>query len=292
MISAKVLIIDDIPDWRKTLSGLLQDQGYDVESASSVDSALEKLGDEKYHVVISDIRLDESNVDNRDGLLLMHQIKENWPSIQVIVLTGYAEVSMVQEVLAVNEHGRRPAYSFLEKTQTNVLLEHVKRACENNIRLLVAQGETETVEFQSSIRWDYQSSNVNKRRQYTVAKTIAGMMNNKGGTLVIGIADDGSVLGIELDLQTLRKPTVDQFEILLVSIIENFLGIEKMKLLVFRFEQIDERTICILDIAPSFAPIFLKSNNQSEFWVRFMNSTRQLDVKESVEFITTHWDKR
>ena len=99
MVAGKVLVVDDLPDWRVTLSGLLIDQGYDVQVASSLDDAMELLESESFRVAILDVRLDETDEDNRDGLFLMRRIKERWSSVDVIILTGYADVGMAQEAL-------------------------------------------------------------------------------------------------------------------------------------------------------------------------------------------------
>ena len=212
MAAGKVLIVDDLPDWRATLSGLLGDQGFDVQVASSIDSALRILENEKVHVAVLDVRLDESDEDNRDGLILMRRIKERWPSVEVIILTGYADIRMAQELINTDHNGERLrlAHSFLEKDQIRPLLERVKQAYESSVRILINRGEQENIEFKSSIRWDYSSSSANKKLQKNIIKAIVGMMNNKGGELLIGIGDNGEILGIENDLLTLGKPTQDQ----------------------------------------------------------------------------------
>ena len=92
MPAGKILVVDDLPDWRITLSGLLMDQGYDVQTASSIDNALEILEKEYFHVAVLDVRLDETDEDNRDGIQLMHEIKKRRPTTAIIILTGYADV--------------------------------------------------------------------------------------------------------------------------------------------------------------------------------------------------------
>ena len=54
--------------------------------------------------------------------------------------------------------------------------------------------------------------------QEVIAKAIAGMLNSEGGHLIIGVADDGTILGIEEDLKTLRKPDADRFQLVLMDI--------------------------------------------------------------------------
>ena len=291
MTAGKILIVDDLPDWRTTLSGLLMDQGYEVQVASSVNGALRVLESGEFHVAVLDVRLDEADEDNRDGLRLMHLIKKKWPSIEIVILTGYADVPMAQDALNANIEGKRFAHSFLEKTQTNMLIKNVKQALKHSPQFLIAQGETERVEFKSSIRWDYKNKNASKSIKKVIAKTIAGMMNNTGGTLLIGVADNGRILGIQKDLETLHKSNIDGFELALVQMTENYLGLEYMKYLDIRFEEINNKEICLISIKPSLKPVFLMSGEKSEFCVRIKNSTRQLNVKEATEYIQEHWEK-
>ena len=291
MSSGKILVVDDLPDWRATISGLLRDRGYDVQTAASAGEAWKFLEQEPYHIAILDVRLDETDEDNRSGLALMRQIKDRWPSTQVIILTGYADVTMAQEALNVDHNGKRYAYAFIEKTQAGLLLEQVELAYEHSIYALIDKGEQENIEFKASIRWDYQRKQVNKGLQKNIIKTIAGMLNNKGGKLLVGVADDGEILGIEQDLQLLKQPTVDQAELLLTNIIQDHLGLDVLTYVAIRFETIAGKIVCVIDVQPSPAPVFLISGNTSEFWVRVRNSTQRLDVKDATKYIRTRWSE-
>ena len=102
MHSGRVLVVDDLPDVRSTLSGLLSDSGHEVRSVSSRAEALQLMDTERFHVAVLDVRLDESDEDNQDGLLLMEDIHRKWPSTAVIILTGYGTVDMVQKALQPN----------------------------------------------------------------------------------------------------------------------------------------------------------------------------------------------
>lgn len=299
MKKEKILVVDDMPDVRATVSGLLLDAGFDVTSASSKNEALRILRADQFNVAVLDIRLDDTDEDNKDGLLLMHEIKKRHPKTATIILTGYADVKMVREALQPDPDGDSPAFGFLEKTEIDQLGEYVSRAIAHtanngkvNIKDLISQGENEQIEFKSSIRWDYKKGGVNKEIQLVIAKSIAGMLNYHGGTLLVGVADNGTVLGIEQDLVGLRKPDLDGFRLILTEIVRNYLGLEHMEYVHVRFEIINEKRICVISIEASDKPVFLSLNGTSEFWVRTGNSTRQLDVKEATKYIQSHWSKK
>jgi len=296
MYKGRVLVVDDLPDVCATLSGLLSDEGYDVRSVSSRVEALQMLDAERFHIAVLDVRLDEADEDNQDGLLLMHEIREKDPNVAIIILTGYANIKMVREALQPDREGVSPAFGFLEKSEVDQLPGYVNRAFERAVRDatpaiadLIAQGENDHVEFKSSIRWDFKKNAISKSLQETIAVAITGMLNSKGGTLLIGIADDGTVLGIEKDLQTLRKPNTDGFQLALTDIVRTYVGLEYMPHIRTRFDIIDGKHICIVSIEKSPTPVFLATGDVHSFWVRMGNSTRNLDVKATMSYIQANW---
>jgi CheY-like chemotaxis protein len=275
----------------------LFDEGYDVCSASSREEALQMLESQPCDVAVVDVRLDEADEDNRDGLLLMREINERFPGTAVIILTGYADVKMVRDALQPNQEGVPPAFSFLEKKEMNELPDWVARAFEQSaddqkawIPSLIANGESSRVEFKSSLRWDFRKDELNKGLQQVIPKTIAGMLNSEGGYLLIGVDDDGEIVGIENDLSTLRKPDTDGFRLLLTDLVKNYLGLEYAHYISPTFEELDGKTVCLITVEESPEPVFLKRRNTHELWVRTGNSTRQLDVKAAMQYISEKWE--
>jgi CheY-like chemotaxis protein len=130
-----ILVVDDLPDWRATLSGILLDEGYEVCVAGDCQEALRLLEAERFHLAVLDVRLDESDEDNREGLELMRQIKAYDPTTAVIILTGYADVRMVQDALRPQANGMPLAYSFVEKPNSQELIEFVRRAFQREIKI-------------------------------------------------------------------------------------------------------------------------------------------------------------
>jgi CheY-like chemotaxis protein len=293
-----ILVVDDISDVRATLSGFLIDEGYDICSAASMEEALELLAINHFDVAVLDVRLDETDEDNRDGLLLMHTIKKKYPHTVSVLLTGYADVKMVREALQPDSRGVAPAFGFLEKSEIGKLHTYVDRAVkhaavknETSVTDLIAQGENDRVEFKSSMRWDYRQNRVNKVLQAVVAKTVAGIMNYQGGILLIGVADDGEVLGIEEDLKTLRKPNLDGYQLALTDIIKTYLGLEYVPYIYPQFQIAEDKYVCVIKIQESPKPVFLNKGKSNEFWVRMGNSTRKLDVREATHYILEKWGK-
>ncbi|MDD5689452.1 MAG: DUF262 domain-containing protein [Caldisericia bacterium] len=160
---------------------------------------------------------------------------------------------------------------------------------EINIKELLEIGESNTLEYKSSIRWDYNENRVNKDLEKVILKTICGFLNSQGGTLLIGIDDDGNVVGIENDLMTIQKKDKDGYFQLLINMIHNFIGAEFSQYIDIKFQKYNEKVICILNIDKSPQPVFLTENNNKIFYTRMGNTTRPLDAEEQHSYIQLHW---
>lgn len=130
----KILVVDDLPDVRSTVSGLLRDEGYLTRVAASREEALAILENERFHIAVLDVRLDESDEDNREGMELLREINQRYPAITVIMLTGYADAEMVREALQPTNH-RQPAYGVVFKQEMTRLPQTVRSAFQESLRL-------------------------------------------------------------------------------------------------------------------------------------------------------------
>jgi schlafen family protein len=154
---------------------------------------------------------------------------------------------------------------------------------------IIKSGESARVEFKSSIRWDIQMKSVNRSLENVIAKTVAGFCNTLGGRLVIGVADNGDVLGLEKDYSTLKHSNRDGFERAIIGIVKKKLGGDLSPLIHFSFREIDGKDVCMLSIEPAPRAVYLDESNVSNFYIRSGNSTRQLDVREAVNFAKNRW---
>ena len=163
------------------------------------------------------------------------------------------------------------------------------KVVEENILNLIQLGESDVLEFKSSIRWDYFQDKKNKELEMVIIKTIAGFMNSEGGILLIGVNDDGEIIGIKKDLLTLKKKNLDGFQLLVIDQISNYIGKEYANYIKFSFETIDEVQVCKIIIKNSLEPIFVKYPDKKEFYIRFGNSIHLMDSEETYKYIDEHW---
>ncbi len=162
---------------------------------------------------------------------------------------------------------------------------------ESAVRRRMAAGENETLEFKSSLRWDRRDERVNKELEKVVVKTLAGFLNGKGGTLLIGVEDAGVVVGISVDYGTLRKSDRDGFELHLQQIIARDLGEAASSYLTITFHEIDGQDICQVTVDASDHPIYVEDHNTAVFYLRTGNATRPLPVNEAVKYVPRRWGK-
>ena len=123
----KILVVDDLADWRSTLRGLLNDAGYQVETAESFSSAIVWLESQRFDLALVDVRLDETDEDNAAGLDLAEEIKQRWPLTEIIIITGYGTPERLQRAMAPDAQGHRLADEYVPKTQTEDLVQAVQR---------------------------------------------------------------------------------------------------------------------------------------------------------------------
>jgi ATP-dependent Lon protease len=154
---------------------------------------------------------------------------------------------------------------------------------------LVAQGESETLEFKTTIRWDLEAKSVNGELIKAPVKTVEAFLNTEGGILLIGLTDDGTPFGIEKDLSTLRRGDVDEFERVLRQALIDGLGPEFSPFAKVSFPDLDGVQLCRIDVERSPKPVFLKGKQGKEFYIRSGNASRPLDPEATHDYITMHW---
>ena len=136
MSQGRVLVVEDLPDVQATICGIIEDAGYSTCAASSREEALKLLNTLHIHVAVLDIRLDESDEDNQDGILLMREIADKYPSVVTIMLTGYANLDLVTSALQPNRQGISPAFGFLRKENEMMELpDFIQRAFKSRIKI-------------------------------------------------------------------------------------------------------------------------------------------------------------
>jgi len=160
---------------------------------------------------------------------------------------------------------------------------------ERPVAELIELGESATLEFKSTLQWDMVRKQANKGLRLSVLKTVAAFLNSAGGTLVIGVEDDGNVCGLDNDLKILHR-SLDKFEQLLTSLISERIGGHVAALVHIRFETVADKTVCTVDVERAPDPVFVSDGADTKFYIRFGNTTHQLNVEEATQYIQDNWE--
>ncbi|WP_347840941.1 RNA-binding domain-containing protein [uncultured Draconibacterium sp.] len=158
-------------------------------------------------------------------------------------------------------------------------------------QVVIDKGENDYIEFKSSLRWDLRLEKLNKNLEKVIVKTISAFLNTDGGMLFIGVADDGNILGLEKDYNTLGKKNRDGFMLTLTNVINNDLGKSVHKYITINIIGIGEKDVCIVNVEKSDRPVFVGKNDNEEFYIRASASSQPLSVKETYAYINSNWKK-
>ena len=170
---------------------------------------------------------------------------------------------------------------------------------EEEWKKLISNGENENLEFKSSMRWDMVKECKNTVLENVIIKTIGAFSNSEGGILAIGVADDGTILGLEKDYSTLPKQNKDGFELHLRELLNGACGISNTaKNIKMEFPILDEKEICVVIVYPSSAPVYTKivdpkKGKTEKFYIRSGNSSRELEqISDVTGYIMSHFKNK
>jgi hypothetical protein len=145
---------------------------------------------------------------------------------------------------------------------------------------LITGGETEGVEFKSTLRTNLHTGQPDDKMQVAALKTIAAFLNAGGGTLLIGVADDGAVTGLTAD----NFPNEDKMSLHLVNLIRDRIG--ELFLPYIHPEFVDHDGGRVLSVRCERGPkaAFIKDGAAQRFFVRGANATAELTGHAVVDY--------
>jgi hypothetical protein len=156
---------------------------------------------------------------------------------------------------------------------------------------LIAEGESDELEFKSTLRWDLKEGTLNKKLEEVILKTVAAFANSQGGTLLIGVADDGEVLGLEWDYHSLGGGDRDKFELHLRNLLNQQFGAGFVTSKVaIKFHTIEDKEVCQIETSTAKEPIILKVKDRNghsveKFYARSGNSSQEIPLSEMNAYI-------
>jgi hypothetical protein len=196
-------------------------------------------------------------------------------------------VKQVEEAMgkAANRSAERSESPFSDPLR---LAEQV----EAGMRSLIAVGESKVLEFKSTGRKNLITGNQDAAIEWGVVKSIAGLMNANGGSVLVGVSDTGTTVGLQEDYPFLRKQDRDGWELWLTDLVSTSLGKVAASDLTVSICEIEGGDVARIDVGPAAEPVFattLKGEKQQKFMARINNSTQELAGHEIVDYMRRRW---
>jgi hypothetical protein len=174
----------------------------------------------------------------------------------------------------------------LNPKNTDVILEKVDSiqgplkslSHEDEILSLIRKGEGKLIEFKQTFSKNIRTMQKDKEIEKSSLKNIVGFLNAEGGTLLIGVSDEGIVTGIEDDF----FKTNDKYLLHFKNMINSKIGSEFYPFIYYGIFTVLGKKVLKVDCKASSVPCFYEEN---EFYVRTNPATDKLEGRRQMEYI-------
>ena len=168
--------------------------------------------------------------------------------------------------------------SFLEENSEALGLENRQK---EDIQRLIRDGESNRLEFKSTLRTNLETGETDKRMEKAVLKTIVAFLNTDGGNLLIGVDDDGDIIGA--DIQSFENK--DKMGLHLTNLIASKIGNSFLPFITFNLIDFDDKVVIRVKCDPCPMPVFYKDGKIEIFYVRSGPRTEELTGMTLINYI-------
>jgi len=203
-----------------------------------------------------------------------HALPENWEQMDYHTFLEQRRELMAQ---IIREGYQRLVVGNESKPKTEAF----------DLSFIIDYGESESVEFKATLRTNLHTGATDTRMEMAVLKTLAGFLNTGGGTLVIGVLDDGTPLGLGAD----GFPSEDKMSLHLVNIVKARISPQALTAMHMHFEDYDGERVMVIRCQKSPAAVFVKDGEHERFYVRTGPSTTELKASETQDYIKQRFDR-
>ena len=151
---------------------------------------------------------------------------------------------------------------------------------EAGLRALIDRGEGDQLEFKSTMRFNLHAKKPGKEIELAWLKSVVGYLNTDGGIILLGVADNGEVLGLETD--GFRND--DKLQLHFDNLIKQHVGLEFAGLIRGDLRAVDGRQVFLVACGQSEEPAFLRDGESEDFYIRMGPSTRKLPASRIVDW--------
>jgi hypothetical protein len=146
---------------------------------------------------------------------------------------------------------------------------------------LIKEGEGVQMEFKSTLRYNLHSNKMGKEIELAWLKSVVAFCNTDGGRILIGVKDNGEILGLDSD----RFPNEDKTLLHVQNLIKQHIGLQFSKYIDYSLQTIDNKQILVVRCKPASKPVFLRFADKEQFFVRTGPASIELPVSKALEYI-------
>ena len=303
-----ILLVDDNAINLQLLHETLADQDYRLLAARSGEEALRIAGKANPDLILLDIMMPgidgyetctrlKSDETTRNSVVIfltaLQSTKEKVRGLSMGAVDFITKPFDPEEIIArvslqVNIH--RKQKELLEQNQllADELAKTVGSISGNKdpdserIKSLISSGEGDRVEFKSTLRWNLKADRSDKRIDKAWLKTVAAFLNTDGGALLVGVEDNGDIMGIEAD----HFENEDKYLLHVNNRIKQHIGLEHAGFIRYQLLAVDQQKVLLVECQPSQSPVFLKIDKEEEFYIRIGPGSRSLSTSEVLAYVT------
>lgn len=180
-----------------------------------------------------------------------------------------------------------PPNTVLEKRGDEIYPRIVEHSDAERIQDLIEQGESTTVEFKESFSLCTKKLTKESYMELSSLKTVAGFLNSKGGSLLIGVTNNGDVVGVDREIEKFYK-NADGFLLHFKNLLKSKIGESYYPFINHRLVKLDGVFVLLVECENSPTPCYLDAK---EFYVRTNPATDKLEGREMVDYINHHWNR-
>jgi hypothetical protein len=155
---------------------------------------------------------------------------------------------------------------------------------EERVLTLIRYGESPNLEFKSTLRTNLKTGKAGKEIELAWLKSVVGFLNTDGGVLLIGVNDEGEVVGIAADQFENEDKCLLHFK----NLINQHIGAEFSKYLHAEIRSVAGKTVVAVVCEKAREPAFLLAGGNEEFHIRSGPSSIKLTPRQILQYLSVH----
>jgi len=186
-----------------------------------------------------------------------------------------------------SELALNPTSSISILAQLDNMLEAIGGLTDSDeVRNIIRQGESREIEYKETLSLDVKKKTKEKYIELGALKTIVAFLNTEGGTLLLGVADNREVTGIDIEIDKFHKNDTDNFLLHMKNLIQARIGEEFYPYIEYKLVAIDNKNVLLVTCKQSESPCYL---DNTEFYVRTNPATDKLEGPKLVQYVQHHF---